>query len=77
MQDATLVAAWIIWFAIVMFNSIIFLNFLIAVVSDVFAQVMETRSEEHYQMRAKILCELQEMFPLNESKKASILVTRH
>ena len=48
MQTATLVTAWLIWFAIVCINSIIFLNFLIAVVSDVFAQVMEKRSEENY-----------------------------
>lgn len=48
MQTATLITAWLIWFAIVVINSIIFLNFLIAVVSDVFAQVIEKRSEENY-----------------------------
>jgi hypothetical protein len=48
MQTATLVTAWFIWFAIVCINSIIFLNFLIAVVSDVFEQVVEKRDEENY-----------------------------
>jgi len=39
-QPASLITTWIVWFIFVIINSIIFLNFLIAVVSDVFAQVM-------------------------------------
>jgi len=39
-QPGTLITTWIVWFIFVIINSIIFLNFLIAVVSDVFAQVM-------------------------------------
>jgi hypothetical protein len=49
---AQLVAVWSMWFILVVINSMIFLNFLIAVISDIYAQVQETRVEESYQKRA-------------------------
>lgn len=76
-QHLTLIPTWIVWIVLVCINSVIFLNFLIAVVSDVFAQVMETRTEESYQKRAEILSELYDVFgPLSDKKDISIIVTR-
>jgi hypothetical protein len=62
MQHETIIATWLLWVFLVCLNTIIFLNFLIAVVSDVFAHVMETRTEECYQKRALILAELIDVF---------------
>jgi len=83
-QQGVLILTWIVWIILVCINSIIFLNFLIAVVSDVFAQVMQTRTEECYQKRAEILSELFDVFGTlsdenakdKPSKDISILVTR-
>jgi hypothetical protein len=36
---------WLVWTAIVFLAAVIFLNFLIAVISDVYAQVIVTRME--------------------------------
>ena len=51
-------ASWLFWIVIVISNTVIFLNFLIAVISDVYEQVMETRIEEVFQKQAQILVEL-------------------
>ena len=41
-------AGWSFWLMIVISNTVIFLNFLVAVISDVYEQIMETRVEEVY-----------------------------
>ena len=48
MNPTLLVALWIAWVLLVITNMLIFLNFLIAVISDVYAQIMETRTEEQF-----------------------------
>ena len=50
-------AAWMFWLMIVISNTVIFLNFLVAVISDVYEQVMETRIEEVYQKQAELIVE--------------------
>eukprot|EP00353_Schmidingerella_taraikaensis_P012645 CAMPEP_0185586178 /NCGR_PEP_ID=MMETSP0434-20130131/42887_1 /TAXON_ID=626734 ORGANISM="Favella taraikaensis, Strain Fe Narragansett Bay" /NCGR_SAMPLE_ID=MMETSP0434 /ASSEMBLY_ACC=CAM_ASM_000379 /LENGTH=224 /DNA_ID=CAMNT_0028207093 /DNA_START=19 /DNA_END=693 /DNA_ORIENTATION=- len=37
---------WLFWTGLVFVNTIVFLNFLIAVINDAYTQVMETRTEE-------------------------------
>ena len=46
------ITMWILWFVIVFINTIVFMNFLIAVISDVYAQTMQTRTEEVFQKKA-------------------------
>lgn len=43
-----LIAMFIAWVMCVIFNMLIFLNFLIAVVGDVYGQIMQTREEEQF-----------------------------
>ena len=57
-------------------NTIIFLNFLIAVISDVYAQVIETRTEEIYQKKATLLLEVEEVLGDLERHSANVLITR-
>ena len=46
------VTMWLLWVVIVFINTIVFMNFLIAVISDVYAQTMQTRTEEVFQKKA-------------------------
>jgi hypothetical protein len=43
MQTSTLYVTWLFWIFLVIINTVIFLNFCIAVISDVYEQVMQTR----------------------------------
>ena len=43
---------WGFWLVLVLLNTIVFLNFLIAVIGDVYEQVMETRTEEIFKRKA-------------------------
>ena len=52
LRPASTIILWIFWIIIILFNTIIFLNFLIAVISDVYEQVMESRTEEIFQKKA-------------------------
>ena len=77
MQTSTLYTAWIFWIVLVIINSVIFLNFLIAVISDVYAQVMQTRMEEVFQKKAEILVDLDEVFGQRiKAVESKIRVTR-
>ena len=54
-----------------------FLNFLIAVIGDVYEQVMETRTEEIFKRKAQLLVEIQNVIgDYNRSEMAQILITR-
>ena len=58
-------------------NTIVFLNFLIAVIGDVYNQVMETRTEEIYKRKADLLVEIQNVIgSCRKYEPAQILVTR-
>ena len=52
---------WGFWLLIVFTNTIIFLNFLIAVITDVYEQIMETRTEEIFLKKAELLLEIIEV----------------
>ena len=52
LRPASTIILWLFWIIIILFNTIIFLNFLIAVISDVYEQVMESRTEEIFQKKA-------------------------
>ena len=52
---ASRIVMWFLWVSIIFMNTIILLNFLIAVISDVYEQVMETRTEEIFQKKAMLL----------------------
>ena len=55
LPPATRMIVWAFWLIVVFLNTIIFLNFLIAVISDVYEQVMENRAEEIFQKKASLL----------------------
>ena len=55
LEGPQLWTVWIMWLILVVINAMIFLNFLIAVISELYAQVQETRIEECYQKRAQLL----------------------
>jgi hypothetical protein len=40
--------AWIVWFFLVVINSMIFLNFLISVITEVYEDVREKQEESAY-----------------------------
>ena len=67
---------WIFWTVIIVINTIIFLNFLIAVISDVYEQVMETRTEEIFQKKAQLIVDIDEVLSDKRRLSAKILVTR-
>ena len=73
------IASWVAWVFIVALNMLIFLNFLIAVIGDVYGQVMETRLEEQYQTLALVIREMGLMYNSFSSlkiKPAKIAVAR-
>jgi len=73
----TMYTLWIMWVILVIINSMIFLNFLIAVISDIYAEHVITRVEESYQKKAEILVDLYNVFgPWVDVRSAQILVTR-
>ena len=63
---------------IVFTNTIIFLNFLIAVITDVYEQIMETRTEEIFLKKAELLLEIIEVVGTSgiEENISTILITR-
>ena len=67
---------WIFWLIVIFCNTIIFLNFIIAVISDSYEQIMDTRIEEIYQKKAQLLADIQSVFGEKSTKNANILVTR-
>jgi len=69
---------WFFWLVIVFTNTIIFLNFLIAVITDVYEQIMETRTEEIFLKKAELLLEIIEVVGTSGIEKniSTILVTR-
>mmetsp|Transcript_33658 Transcript_33658/g.39555 ORF Transcript_33658/g.39555 Transcript_33658/m.39555 type:complete len:124 (+) Transcript_33658:259-630(+) len=52
---------WALWLLTVFANTIIFLNFLIAVITDVYEQIMSTRTEEIFLKKAELLLEINEI----------------
>jgi hypothetical protein len=54
-------ACWVTWFIGSFANAIIFLNFLIAFISEIYTEVMATQTEEEYQKRAELLADRIEM----------------
>jgi len=55
---ASQLTLWFFWCLLVMINTIVFLNFLIAVIGDVYVEVMETRTEEIFKRKAQLLVEI-------------------
>jgi hypothetical protein len=71
-------AAWFMWITMVTINSMIFLNFLIAVISDVFDELKSSTVEESYQKKCQTLVELEKCFKYCYTlRENDILVTRH
>ena len=58
-----------------MINCVIFLNFIIAVISDVFAQVMETREESAIQKKCQFIIDILESTH-HDTKSSGIIITR-
>lgn len=71
------IALWAFWLLLVFLNTIVFLNFLIAVIGDVFTQVMETRTEEIFRRKAQLLVEYMNVIgDYRRSPMAHLLITR-
>lgn len=79
MDNSLLIALWLAWVLLVILNMLIFLNFLIAVIGDVYAKVMENRIEEHFQKMAETILVLDFVFGNIQSfqlKETRIMITR-
>jgi hypothetical protein len=55
MPEASRNTAWVLWGLIVFCNTMVFLSFIIAVITDAFSKVMETLVEERYQSLAEMI----------------------
>jgi hypothetical protein len=77
LQRPTIYVVWLVWTAIVFLAAVIFLNFLIAVISDVYARVIDTRMEEVFQKKAEILIDIHDVMETKCKKEDyNVLVTR-
>jgi len=61
------ITAMLIWLLIVFSTTIVFMNLLIAVISDVYERVMSNRVEEVYQMKVNFIYEQEIMMGPNSS----------
>jgi len=52
---ASRLTMWLLWVIIVFMMTIVFMNFLIAVISDVYTQTTQTRTERGFQKKASLL----------------------
>ncbi|MFO0116161.1 MAG: hypothetical protein ACK521_00570 [bacterium] len=75
MQSPSLYMNWVIWIILVLIDTVIFLNFIIAVISDVFANVMETRAEQAIQKKCQFICDFYTAIDQNKMN-SGIIVTR-
>ena len=75
---ASQLTIWAMWMLTVGLNTIVFLNFLIAVISDVFEQIMSTRTEQIFLKKAELLLEINEIVGdwAMKDNISSILITR-
>lgn len=76
MSPTTSKVMWVLWIILIFCNTIIFLNFIIAVISDAYEQVIETRTEEIFQKKAQLLVDLENVFENPRAKHSHILITR-
>ena len=53
---------WAFWFVLVFLNTIVFLNFLIAVIGDAYEEVLTTKMESIYQGKVRLIVEMQDVF---------------
>ena len=69
---------WLFWFILVLLNTIVFLNFLIAVIGDVYTEVMATKTEQIFRGKARLIVEIQNVFSIFKRLKikSHLLVTR-
>jgi hypothetical protein len=71
------VASWFIWLMIIMLVFLILMNLIIQLIEGNYVAVKDGRTEEAYQKKCTVLCELNEVFGKIAKRKAiNILITR-
>ncbi|CDW89455.1 wd-40 repeat protein [Stylonychia lemnae] len=68
-EDGLVIFTWIIWLIAVMTLNIIFMNFIIAVISESYERVMQKLVAESYKVKANMIVEREQLF--NESDMIS------
>ena len=68
---------WLYFIMLVMISVVVFCNMVVALINEVYQEVIETRIEEALQKRCGILCELANIFgKITPPKATNIVVTR-
>lgn len=55
--NALFIFGWIFWIFLLFMNCIVFLNFVIALITDVYVEVMKTKEEEQFKKKAELISE--------------------
>ncbi|CDW72372.1 wd-40 repeat protein [Stylonychia lemnae] len=61
-DDTVVIFAWIIWLIAVMTLNIVFMNFIIAVISESYERVMQKLVAESYKVKANMIVEREQLF---------------
>eukprot|EP00347_Sterkiella_histriomuscorum_P013718 403363632 len=80
LNDSHIIFAWIIWISGVLLMNIILLNFIIAVISESFAKVLEKMDAESFRIKAQLIKERESYFTeaefLNEEYFPKLIIYR-
>ncbi|CDW75032.1 UNKNOWN [Stylonychia lemnae] len=68
--DGLVIFTWIIWLIAVMTLNIVFMNFIIAVISESYERVMQKLVAESYRVKAHMIVEREQLFNINELKRS-------
>jgi hypothetical protein len=69
-------ALWSLWFITVFTCTIVFMNFLIAVITDVYESIIETKEEEIYLKKAELLKDMIDVLGTQKFKPVHYLISR-
>ena len=68
LQSYMIIVAWIIWILAVFILNVIFMNFIIAVISESYGKVMQKMVGEGYKVKAEMICERELFFSEDDTK---------
>lgn len=53
---------WIVWLALMIIGNVVFMNFIIAVVNDSYAQSMAKKVSQSYRLKVPLIIEREKLF---------------
>ncbi|CDW90739.1 UNKNOWN [Stylonychia lemnae] len=71
-DDGLVIFTWIIWLIAVMILNIIFMNFIIAVISESYERVMQKLVAESFRVKANMIVEREQLFNEDDLKSINI-----